>query len=164
MKTLLPKHLKELCIIDEILGEFVNSKLDFTDRFFYTPNVKNTSLIAQTFDIDISNINENKAQKLLNTPMLSKSTLGTKKALRSAISKIMGDVIIQTAQEDKKLKPFEFSLRVNIDDGIDESTLKSINNIVYENKPVRDNLAGLDFDLPKQEYKIKFKTSIQWRL
>lgn len=162
--SLIPKHLKELSIIDEVLGEFVNSKLDFTDRFFYTPNVKTTQLIAQTFDIDISNLNEDKAQKLLNTPMLSKSTLGTKKAIKNALSKIIGDVIIQTAQEDKKLKPFEFSLRVSIAEGIDESTLKSINNIVYESKPMRDNLAGLDFDLPKQECKIKFKTSIQWRL
>lgn len=162
--SLIPKHLKELSIIDEVLGEFVNSKLDFTDRFFYTPNVKTTQLIAQTFDIDISNLNEDKAQKLLNTPMLSKSTLGTKKAIKNALSKIIGDVVIQTAQEDKKLKPFEFSLRVSIAEGIDESTLKSINNIVYESKPMRDNLAGLDFDLPNQECKIKFKTSIQWRL
>lgn len=162
--SLIPKHLKELSIIDEVVGEFVNSKLDFTDRFFYTPNVKTTQLIAQTFDIDISNLNEDKAQKLLNAPMLSKSTLGTKKAIKNALSKIIGDVVIQTAQEDKKLKPFEFSLRVSITLGIDESTLKSINNIVYESKPMRDNLAGLDFDLPKQECKIKFKTSIQWRL
>lgn len=162
--SLIPKQLKELSIIDEVLGEFVNSKLDFTDRFFYTPNAKTTQLIAQTFDIDISNLSQDKAQKLLNAPMLSKSTLGTKKSIKNALSKIIGDVVIQTAQEDKKLKPFEFSLRVSIAEGIDESTLKSINNIVYESKPMRDNLAGLDFDLPKQECKIKFKTSIQWRL
>lgn len=164
MKTLLPKHLKELCIIDEVLGDFVNSKLDFTERFFYKPTSISAPLIARTFDIDINNLTFSQTKKILKSPMLSKSNLGTKKALKEAFSKVFGEVVIQTKTEDSKLRAFEFSLKTNINEGINEESIYAMNNIIKEIKPLRDNLAGLDFQMPTLQKKINLKTSILWRI
>lgn len=162
--SLIPNHLKELSIIDEVLGAFMHSKLDFKNDFFYIPDEKTAQLIAHTFDIDISNLTFYQAKKLLKTPMRSKSRIGTKEAIRDGISKIFGEVVIQTNKEDKKLRPFEFSIKAKITQNIDENVINAINNIILELKPMRDNLAGLDFSMPTAEKNIHFKTSILWRL
>ncbi|PAF53245.1 hypothetical protein BKH42_06875 [Helicobacter sp. 13S00482-2] len=162
--SLLPSHFKELKIIDEVIGSFLENKLDFKDRFFYKPTPENVNFIANTFDINTTNLDLVKASKLLETPMISKARLGTKEALKEGISKIFGESLIQTAKEDKKLRPFEFSLKTSIDEGINESTLQALKTIVEEIKPVRDNLAGLDFSMPTLKQNISLQTSILWRL
>ncbi|PAF50850.1 phage tail protein [Helicobacter sp. 13S00477-4] len=164
MKSLLPSHFKELKIIDEVLGDFVNEKLNFTNQNFYSPTEQNAFLIAQTFDINILGFNLNQIIKILQTPMLSKSRLGTKEALKTSLNKVFGEVVIQSIQEDNKLKPFEFSIKANVDNGIDEEGLMAIKSIVEETKPLRASLAGIDFEMPCLQCDILLKNSILWRL
>ncbi|MDO7253888.1 phage tail protein [Helicobacter cappadocius] len=160
----LPSHFKELQIIDDVLRDFFESKLNFRNKFLYVPSQENIDLIAKTFDIDVSNLDIEQKKKILKSPMLSKTRLGTKEAILDAISKIYADVSIQTNKEDKKLRSFEFSLKASIKKDINEEILKAISNIIEEVKPIRDNLAGIDFEMPKQKSNIKLKTSLQWRL
>lgn len=165
MKTLLPPVFDDdIRAIDSLIGEIMDEKLDFTDRFLYEPTTISAHLIARTFDIDINNLTLNQAKQLLKTPMLSKRRLGTKEAIKDGISKIFSEVVIQTNKEDKKLKPFEFSIKSKITQNINEETIKAINNIILEVKPLRDNLAGIDFTMPLLHNDIHLKTAIQWRL
>lgn len=165
MKSLLPAHFpQDMKAFDEVVGDFMNKRLHFTSRFFYIPTQMNAQLIANTFDIDIRGLKPSQSYAILKSPMLSKSQLGTKKALKDSLSKVIGDAVIQTRMEDKKLKPFEFSLKTTIDEDINEESIKAINNIINEIKPLRDSCAGLDFAMPLLENEIKIKTSILWRL
>lgn len=161
---MLPLHLKELALIDEVLADFVHRRLDFNSEFFYIPSPKTAPFIAKTFDINIDNMNYEGAKALLEAPMLSKSTLGTQKAIKEGIGKIFGEVVIQTKKEDSKLRPFEFSLKITAQNSINEQTLEAINTLIDEKKPLRDSMAGLDFAMPSIKSGILFKTSIQWRL
>lgn len=163
--SLLPSHFEELQIIDAVLGNFINAKLNFNESFFYIPNKHNAQFIANTFDVDITGLKPFAINAILQSPMLSKTRLGTQGAMKEALKTLNLKSQIQTIQQDAKLRPFEFSLKVNpqIDEVFDGDMLSIAKTMAESIKPLRSSLAGIDVGV-EMILQPSINSSLKWRL
>lgn len=141
---------KELNILDSLFGRLLDTAFKLESPYFYAPNEKNTQLIANTFDIDISNESVNIAKKLIEKPILKKTKLGTYNGIREVVEPIFGHIDIQTHATNAQIEPFTFEIQIE-PSNTNIINLKKAQHLINQYKPLRDSYNGIQINFPQAQ-------------
>jgi P2-related tail formation protein len=136
-----PKVLKDL---DDALGSRIdtlqNVKLSSLAKDCDT---KYLNVLAKTYDVEISGLDEDEARALLEVAFFLKQYAGTPGALKKALEAVYSDVSI-----DDSIGGYMFDVSVELKGGVSAQKLERIKTIVNKYKNLRSELRNFVMNFP----------------
>jgi P2-related tail formation protein len=143
--SLLPSNeSQELKDLDNALGSRIDVLQDVKlSSLAQDCDAKYLNVLAKTYDVEISGLDEDEARALLGAALFLKQYAGTPGALRRALEAVYNDVSV-----DDSVGGFLFDVSVELKGGVSTQKLERIKTIVNKYKNLRSELRNFVMNFP----------------
>lgn len=162
MKSLLPSNESQFLRFLELLGRksLQDCNLKSIDILPKSTPSEILPQLALMFDIDITNLNEEEARKLLSNAILMHKNAGTPKVLKTALNAVFKEVEIK---EWFAYAGTPFTFRVKVSEptkSFDERTLALLDYLIEEYKNVRSVLEAVELEVTSENQSFNASVSV----